>query len=229
MESKTFLGKPCKKCGNSERYLSKGHRCVACALAVSNKYKSENKTEIKSKNLIYLRNSKDKRKVYYEKNKEEIAEKNRIAYQKNREKKLVQKKEYFQKTKETRLAKMAEYRNANKQKLAELNKQWREKNKDVLSEKRKKYQKDNAELINARCMKRHCKKLQRIPKWADLDKIKDVYANCPKGMEVDHIIPLQGELVSGLHVAENLQYLTQKENCSKNNKFEPIFTIKTHV
>lgn len=62
-------------------------------------------------------------------------------------------------------------------------------------------------------------KEQRLPKWADLQKIKEIYNNCPKDMQVDHIIPLKGELVSGLHVETNLQYLTPKENQSKGNRY----------
>ena len=73
----------------------------------------------------------------------------------------------------------------------------------------------------AREAKRRAFKLQRTPKWADLDKIKEIYLNCPKGYHVDHIIPLQGELVSGLHVPENLQYLTAYENLSKSNNYTP--------
>ena len=68
--------------------------------------------------------------------------------------------------------------------------------------------------------KRKARKLQATPSWADLEKIKEIYLNCPEGYQVDHIIPLQGKLVCGLHVENNLQYLTSEENRRKSNKFE---------
>jgi len=39
--------------------------------------------------------------------------------------------------------------------------------------------------------------------------------------EVDHIDPLQGDLVCGLHVAENLTAITRSENRAKKNRFTP--------
>lgn len=64
-------------------------------------------------------------------------------------------------------------------------------------------------------------KLKRTPAWADLDKIKEFYDNCPRGYHVDHIVPLQGEHISGLHIETNLQYLPAIDNIKKGNKFNP--------
>lgn len=75
-----------------------------------------------------------------------------------------------------------------------------------------------------RSAKYRASKLLRCPAWVDekeSDLIEEFYKNCPKGYQVDHVYPLQGELVSGLHVLSNLQYLTIAENASKRNKFTP--------
>ena len=67
-------------------------------------------------------------------------------------------------------------------------------------------------------------KLQRSPLWVSLEEEAQIslfYKNCPEGYHVDHDFPLQGELVSGLHVLSNLRYLTMEENCGKGNKFLP--------
>jgi len=53
----------------------------------------------------------------------------------------------------------------------------------------------------------------------DQDGILEFYRSCPEGYVVDHIIPLNGKYITGLHVLSNLQYLTKKENQEKGNKF----------
>ena len=83
------------------------------------------------------------------------------------------------------------------------------------------YCRDNKQLINNKNNNYRANKLQRVPQWADLNKIKEIYLNCPEGYTIDHIIPLQGKLVSGLHVEANLQYLTKSDNSSKKNKYIP--------
>ena len=60
----------------------------------------------------------------------------------------------------------------------------------------------------------------RTPKWADLEKIRAIYTNCPDGQHVDHIVPLRGRTVSGLHVENNLQYLSSAQNLHKSNKWD---------
>lgn len=74
---------------------------------------------------------------------------------------------------------------------------------------------------NALIAKRKADQSQRTPAWSEANAIEQFYKNCPTGMTVDHIIPLRGKAVSGLHVLANLQYLTKSENSKKNNTFNP--------
>lgn len=84
-----------------------------------------------------------------------------------------------------------------------------------------------AALVRHHAAKRRVAELKRRPPWADMKAIRAFYAEAIRltrqtGIEhhVDHIIPLQGKLVSGLHVANNLQVLPWRENVLKRNNFE---------
>lgn len=81
-------------------------------------------------------------------------------------------------------------------------------------------------LVLFHSAKRRAEKLKRTPPWADIAAIRAIYEKaraitCATGVphHVDHIIPLQGEIVSGLHVESNLQILTGSDNSKKKNSF----------
>lgn len=79
----------------------------------------------------------------------------------------------------------------------------------------------------ARNALRKARKLKATPSWANLALIKEIYLNA-EGDHVDHIIPLQGETVCGLHVENNLQYLSPKDNMAKGNKLLEEFTTSNY-
>ena len=91
------------------------------------------------------------------------------------------------------------------------------------------YGKNNVAKARAWSRKYQAAKLQRAPKWLDADDlwmIEQAYALAVLRTEmtgfswhVDHIIPLQGKRVSGLHVPTNLQVIPAKANMQKNNRY----------
>lgn len=92
--------------------------------------------------------------------------------------------------------------------------------KENVQESHKRSYEKNKDAIKARNAQYRADRLLRHPSWADLVKIALIYKNCPTGYHVDHIIPLKGELVSGLHTESNLQYLPAKDNLAKSNSFD---------
>lgn len=77
----------------------------------------------------------------------------------------------------------------------------------------------------AEAASRRARQKQAQPYWLGvehLSKIREIYRTCPIGWEVDHIIPLNGKEVCGLHVPWNLQHLPSQENLKKGNRLLPL-------
>jgi hypothetical protein len=78
----------------------------------------------------------------------------------------------------------------------------------------------------ARTAKRRAAELRATPKWADQSAINAVYKMARtleiaerRKYHVDHVIPLRGANVCGLHIAENLAPIPARENAAKSNRF----------
>ncbi len=112
-----------------------------------------------------------------------------------------------------------EWYNANKERKQEYDKKYAPSRRKENREASKRWREAHPGRKNHDTALRRNAKRKRVPAWADLCKIKEIYENCPDGYHVDHIIPLRGKLVSGLHVPENLQYLTVEDNLKKANHY----------
>lgn len=109
-------------------------------------------------------------------------------------------------------------------------KKYREANKEKVSQLYRSWAKNNPHKVRALSAKRNARKLNATPAWADQTVIASIYAEAVRltretGIkhEVDHIYPLQGRLVCGLHCEDNLQILTKVENIRKHNRMPEEF------
>ena len=134
---------------------------------------------------------------------------------------------WYQKNKERRLAKCKEWHANNKERHNKHCREKQQEQKDVMYPLQRRWKQENKDRRAATDAKRRAAKLQRTPQWSDMSAIAEFYVEAKRLEEltgiqfhVDHIVPLQGELVSGLHVPANLQLLPAHENLSKSNSFE---------
>jgi hypothetical protein len=124
----------------------------------------------------------------------------------------------------------AEYRKANKLKVNEKIKKWRSENPELLREYVKKSKAKNPDVSRANVAKRRAARMKRTPVWLTEDDhwmMRQAYKLAELRTKifgfvwhVDHIIPLQGENVSGLHTPNNLQVIPWAENISKGNSYQ---------
>ena len=107
----------------------------------------------------------------------------------------------------------------NRDKSREIKRVWAQTNPEYQLEYRRKARKEFPQKYRAMVAVRRKRVQQATPPWVDLKELRSFYEQCPQGYHVDHIIPLKGEFVSGLHVKENLQYLPASDNMRKGNKY----------
>lgn len=105
--------------------------------------------------------------------------------------------------------------------------QWRAANPGRVKEQAARHAAKYPEKCAARVAKRRAKKHLATPAWSDADAVAGMYElaalfrKTGLRIEVDHIVPLQSELVCGLHTHDNLQLLAESENARKGNRVWP--------
>jgi len=216
--------KVCSKCkieksieGFSKDKKRIGGLQVYCKVCQKDYFKA-NSDKIKECQKEYRKANSEKYKEYRKTNSDKIKECQKEYRKANSEKY----KEY-----------QKEYRKTNSDKLKECakeyNKEYNKANSDKHKEYHKEYRKANPDKRNAMWAKRNAKKLQATPPWLTKEHLSAIrmYYTESKILEtatgikhhVDHIVPLQGKNVCGLHVPWNLQVLTASENLAKKNHY----------
>ena len=116
----------------------------------------------------------------------------------------------------------------NPHKYYEINKNWRQNNPVKSAAYTQTYIRKNIAKRNLWTSNYRQAKDQRMPSWlnsAHLFEMECVYNYCSALREigldyhVDHIVPLRGEIVSGMHVPWNLQVIPKLDNLEKGNRY----------
>jgi hypothetical protein len=190
-----FTGKPCKNNHVSERFVSDG-KCLECNRIKMQKYWASHPDAVEKRNIALKQ-----RKV-----------KNPEAYKKDLDAKKIRwntDPEFRLQNIERMRVRHEKYKNDTEylEKSRSKSREWPAKNRAA---------------HRAKIARRRAALKQASPVWADKKAILEVYKTCPIGYHVDHIVPLNGKNVCGLHVHWNLQHLPAKENLSKGNKLAVI-------
>lgn len=138
-------------------------------------------------------------------------------------------KEWYERNKELTKERARAWALANPEKRHAIHRKNRDKDLENHNARNRRWFAKNKDKRASYEGKRRAAQLQRTPKWLteiDLWMIEEAYHIAQVRTEhfnlpwhVDHVIPLQGRKVSGLHVPSNIQVILAKENVKKSNKY----------
>ena len=209
----------------------KYYRCIERELLHEERRLKRNATEAiwREKNRQKIR---DKSNKWHKENNEHSKKWKRDWYAKNKEHVRQRDSDRYESRKEYYKNKYATF----KEYINNRSKKYREKNRETIRKKamdmyhKIKHTEKYVAQMRANGMKRYTSKKKRCPTWLandDLWIIKEAYAlaNIRSKLfgftwHVDHIIPLQGKTVSGLHVPLNIQVIPGVVNQRKSNSYE---------
>lgn len=194
-------------------------QCKKCIYAKTKIRREAKKFEVAKYQAEYYKRNKQHLNAYCKKYREENKERLNSIKESKKDWYREYNREYHAERKDKINARQREYKSANRHLAA----QYRQDNKEAIALTQKAWRENNKHLTNAKAARRRAALMQALPSWANLDEIAKIYktAKEQEGIHVDHIVPLQSDLVCGLHVEHNLQLLPHLENISKGNRYWP--------
>lgn len=192
-------------------------RCRDCGKIYFAAYRAANKEKEKIRHANYHVANKEKinKRVseWQKSNPERVRKKSRKFYHRHRDKER---------------ARCDAWQAKNPDWNRENTRKWRAANLEYRRMYDDQYWRNNKDKVYSKNAKRRALKNKAIASWANLEKIKAIYAESIRltnetGIPhvVDHIIPLNSKYICGLHCENNLQVITASENSIKHNKFSP--------
>lgn len=119
-------------------------------------------------------------------------------------------------------------RDNNLEKFLERERKSYERNRESARKKNERWRKKNPAKINMYAAERRKSVAERTPPWLTPEHLDEIYSFYVEAARlqfetgivhhVDHIVPLRGRIVCGLHVPWNLQVLTRIDNLKKSNQ-----------
>jgi len=214
------------------------------------RYRDKNEVDVKAKKKVWYYSRSDvirtREKVYREatkdlkrlydteyriENEAELKEKARVWRKENKEQTRLAQKAYREANPGTLKARKLKYRLENLEAEKRRNKAYRKANLDKISLANKAWRKANPEKVSAYSQARKAARRGATPAWAKTKKgkaeIREIYQDSRiksdysgKQHHVDHVIPLQGKIVTGLHCADNLRISRAYNNMTKGWSFD---------
>lgn len=216
--------KACLKCGltkpltnfSSSKPLL-GTQCQACRAEYQRAYYQKNKEKVLARTKAYAAANKslvaNQQADWYQRNKQHVLDRSKTWQQNNKERETERLRAWYD-------ARKGEIQAKRKAKL--LSDPVR---KAKLDEYQKRYYEQNRHLWTEKVARRNRALGNATPSWADFKAIRAIYRDCMNRTEetgikheVDHIVPIRGRNVCGLHVEHNLRIVTMRENRVKFNK-----------
>lgn len=152
----------------------------------------------------------------------------KAVYHQNAEREKATRRKRYKNNRNKELANNKAWRQNNPNGAAVASKNWRENNPDKNRKSKRNWLGNNLDKNAASAAKYHAAKKNRTPPWLKEDHLIEIQKfyteaaelSTQKGIKysVDHIVPLQGETVSGLHVPWNLQVIPMTDNSRKGNR-----------